>query len=47
MIKKQNKAILKNRLVYSKSPPIINNNRCKNKIKKTNIYNKYNILDDI
>ena len=47
MIKKQNKAILKNRLVYSKSPPIINNNRCKNKIKKTSIYNKYNILDDI
>ena len=47
IIKKQNKIIFRNRLVYSKSPPIIYNNRCKKNIKKNKIYNKFSILEDI
>jgi hypothetical protein len=35
MIEKENKIVFRNRLVYSKSPSIIHNNRCRKKIKKT------------
>jgi tRNA G10 N-methylase Trm11 len=47
MIEKENKIVFRNRLVYSKSPSIIHNNRCRKKIKKTKIYNKYSLFDDL